>query len=371
MEEKVAIKRRLAEEDRFHQEKQNILIELGGCPSELLTSSAPQRLRQKLDGHHELTARSQQYRDPLTPIEDPINNGEPSTHDVHEVIPTPFNHIDEQIQYTQQEQRANRMKKRNCPIYTTFVFTLLIIVSTTIIMLSKKSDSFLEDESNAQCTMDRQMIVECASGSLEVPSCAKKTLDELREELLQEYMTSPLYPCDAKHVGLLAVAVAKVNANGQIDNIFQYWILAVLYFATGGQEWRQDNHWLTGKSFCEKPWFGISCLKEGSVETIDLVANNLVGIFPTEMALLTSLRNLHLSSNSVSGTLPSEIGAMQNLSRLELQDIPLSGTIPSEIGLCQSMEIMDIIQAKISGTIPTEIGKLSMLRELQTESYNS
>ena len=168
----------------------------------------------------------------------------------------------------------------------------------------------------------------------------------------------------------MAVAVAKVNTNDQIDNTFQYWILAILYFAMGGQEWRQNNHWLTGKSFCEKPWFGISCLNEGTVGTIDLMANNLVGVFPTEIALITSLRNLHLSSNAVSGTLPSEIGIMQNLSRLELQDIPISGTIPSEIGLLQSIEYIDIIQAKISGTIPTEIGRLSMLRELCAEPYS-
>jgi hypothetical protein len=80
-----------------------------------------------------------------------------------------------------------------------------------------------------------------------------------------------------------------LHANDQIDNIFQYWILATFYFALGGQDWRQDSNWLTGKSFCENSWFGVSCLEEGTVGSIDLVSNNLVGTFPTEMAILSSL----------------------------------------------------------------------------------
>jgi hypothetical protein len=364
--EKGAIQRRLAEEAGFRQEKENILIELGGSPFELLASSDPERFQRSLDNALNETISNQQFRDPWTPLEDPTSNEETCLHDIHEVVPTPFNHSDEQNEYIQQEQRMNRLKKRNYTIYVSVVLILIfiIIASTAIIMLTKMSDSMVQDGLNVQCSIDRQKLIQCSSGYLEVPSCASKTFDELTKTLLKESETPQSYPCDASHFGLLAVAVAKVNANDQIDNIFQYWILAILYFALGGQDWRQDSNWLSGKSFCEDSWLGISCLDEGTVGTINLMSNNLMGTFPTEMALLSSLVHLQLSSNDVSGTLPSEIGSMQNLSRLELEDTQISGTIPSEIGLCQRLEHLDIIQANISGSIPTEIGKLSMLREL-------
>ena len=301
--EKVAIQRRSAQEAGFRQEKENILIELGASPSELLTSSAPQRLRQKMDNNLSATVSNPQYRDPLSSLEEPVSNEEPSIQDIHEDIPTPFNHSDEQAQYTRQEQRTNRWKNRKNTIYISvsvvLILILIIIASTTIIMLNKKSDSIVEGELNLQCTIDRQKIVECASGSLEVPVCANKTFVEVSKVLLKENELSELYPCDAKHFGLLAVAVAKVNSNDQIENIYQYWILAILYFALGGQDWRQDNNWLTGRSFCDEPWFGVSCSEEGTVESINLVANKLVGTFPTEIALLSSLRKLHLSNSDI------------------------------------------------------------------------
>jgi hypothetical protein len=370
--EKVAIQRRLVQEARFRQEKEDILIQLGGSPSELLTSSAPQRLRQKLDSNLHEQVATPQVRDSLTLLEDPENNEEPSIHDIQEDIPTSLNHGDEQHEYIQQEQRSNRWKKQKNTIYISvsvvLILILIIIVTTTIVMVSKKTDSIVEDELNLQCTLDHQQIVECASGSLEIPVCADKTFVEITKVLLKKKETSKSYPCDAKHFGLLAVAVAKVNANDQIENLYQYWILAILYFALSGQNWRQDSNWLTGKSFCENTWFGILCSEEGTVESIDLVANKLVGTFPTELALLRSLRKLHLSNNDISGTLPSEIGSMQNLLRLELPNTQISGTIPFEIGLCQNLEHIDIIETKISGSIPTEIGKLSMLGELCAQS---
>ena len=72
--EKVAIQRRLADQARFCQGKEDILIELGCNPSELLKSSAPERLRRKLDNNLSETASShQQFWDQFTPLEDPIN----------------------------------------------------------------------------------------------------------------------------------------------------------------------------------------------------------------------------------------------------------------------------------------------------------
>jgi hypothetical protein len=330
-----------------------------------LTSSAPQRLQQKLDSNiHENSAPDPPI---LAPLEVPVNNEETTIHDAHEDIPLPLNHDYEQNELIQQEQAKYRLKQRRHTIYFCVVLIVLIIlitVPTTIIMLRKQSESTVKDVSNVLCTLDRQKLIQCASGSLEIPSCAKVAFDELTKVLLYENITFNFYPCDAKHFGLLAVAVAKVNANNdQIENIFQFWILAIIYFALGGQDWRQDHQWLTGKSFCDEGWFGISCLEDGSVGSIKLFSNKLVGTIPTEVALLSSLRHLQLSSNDISGTLPSEIGNLRNLSEIELNDIRMSGTLPSEIGMCQSLEYLDLYQVHLTGTIPTEIGRLSMLSE--------
>ncbi|KAL3939180.1 MAG: hypothetical protein SGBAC_006053, partial [Bacillariaceae sp.] len=118
---------------------------------------------------------------------------------------------------------------------------------------------------------------------------------------------------------------------------------------------------------------------------LEVNAGSQAGTIPTELFLLTNLRQLALRSNNFTSTIPSEIGLLTSLGkklrdselsfcvdidyfltlthqieRLELWDNELTGTIPTELGLCR-LSALALASNKLTGTIPSELGLLSSL----------
>jgi hypothetical protein len=351
--EQRAIKRRLAEEDRFRREKEDIIVQLGGLPSELLTSSAPSRLRQKLDAnvvanvvaHVSITNTEQQQRDPLRVYEEESEDKYDGSMDqFQENIPQSLNHTEEQRLYSEEVWRYQRKKKQlyQWMIIGLAIFILFIVVISTTLTLVMKSTSSPDvevDVSNITCILNRKLLMQCKSGSLEIPPCAIDVFQQLAKTILQGNETSLPYPCDFKYFGLVSLAVAQVNVKDPIDDMMQYWALATLYYSFGGPDWQNEKNWLTGKSPCDPvKWYGVNCAQGTSnVLSIEMMSNNLMGSIPTEIVLLTSLSQLLLIGNKISGTIPSEIGLFQSLNELVLLQNELTGSIPSEIGLLSSL----------------------------------
>lgn len=123
----------------------------------------------------------------------------------------------------------------------------------------------------------------------------------------------------------------------------------------------------------------------------------LRGTLPSEIALLTSLTDLHLESNRFYGTIPSEIfqnlpdllylnlntnefdgtlqlgpGALQSLRSLLMDKNQLKGTLQEDFGdlLSRSLEILDLSHNDFSGTIPPSIINIGQLGFLYL-SFNS
>jgi hypothetical protein len=99
--------------------------------------------------------------------------------------------------------------------------------------------------------------------------------------------------------------------------------LAVLYYATGDDDWGQEfASYLQPWSVCEwnngNPWgsdnpLGIHCATQSSVQHIRLLGFGLSGTVPWELSLLESLVVLDLSAGLLTGTLPSELGGFREL----------------------------------------------------------
>ena len=71
----------------------------------------------------------------------------------------------------------------------------------------------------------------------------------------------------------------------------QRYILALLYVSTGGDEWVNNEKWMSSVSECE--WHGLSCdTFEGMIDGIDLSNNNLKGSLPSELGELRGLEHL-------------------------------------------------------------------------------
>ncbi|CAB9517843.1 LRR receptor-like serine threonine-protein kinase [Seminavis robusta] len=99
-----------------------------------------------------------------------------------------------------------------------------------------------------------------------------------------------------------------------------------------------------------------------------LALNNnemMSGRIPSELGMLTTLKELKLDDCSLSGTLPSELGSLTNLIEIELQrNKNLEGPIPSEYGMMNSLMDLSMNQNKLSGSLPSELFQMSSLAEL-------
>ena len=125
--------------------------------------------------------------------------------------------------------------------------------------------------------------------------------------------------------------------------LLQRFAMATLYFATDGPSWTNNTGWLSDTDDCS--WFGAPsagpCF-EGKRMILNLEANNLVGMLPPEIGLLSDLRALALTANQFVGELPSEIGRLTNMQKLILYNNQWTGTIPVTIGLMTELKLIDM-----------------------------
>ena len=140
-------------------------------------------------------------------------------------------------------------------------------------------------------------------------------------------------------------------------------ILQMLYDATGGEEWRRRDNWLTDAPLGD--WHGVTTDGAGTVVELALYGNNLRGRVPPEFASLTALRLLDLSYNWLDGPIPRDLGYVDTLEEIHLESNLLSGPIPAELGALPALTDLDLHDNRLKGTIPPELGRLSTLRDLR------
>jgi len=169
-------------------------------------------------------------------------------------------------------------------------------------------------------------------------------------------------------------------------DLAQRYALAVLYFATGGDSWKECSqdvtskcessdgsglqssaHFLSGGPVCS--WFGLTCTndqKKDIVTWIDLSKNGLSGSIPNELSLLSdNLELLWLSGNpELGGNLPQWIGKMKHLQSLSFFDSGISGTIPDSLYNLSKLSSLRAYGSKLEGTISTKIGQLKNMQWL-------
>ena len=103
-------------------------------------------------------------------------------------------------------------------------------------------------------------------------------------------------------------------------------ILAALYAATNGPEWKRSDNWLTDAPLGD--WYGVGWDGKGRVNRLLLSDNGLTGAIPGELGDLSELTHLLLRENALTGPLPLELANLSNLRNLDIRDTGLC--IPSD-----------------------------------------
>ena len=87
--------------------------------------------------------------------------------------------------------------------------------------------------------------------------------------------------------------------------------LVALYHATNGDNWHEDENWLTDAPLDD--WHGVKTDENGLVVELELEYNNLTGELPTELGSLTALEFLFIEDNSLWGEVPHTLIALNRL----------------------------------------------------------
>jgi hypothetical protein len=109
-----------------------------------------------------------------------------------------------------------------------------------------------------------------------------------------------------------------------LDQLIQRYVLTVVYYATGGENWEYQYNFLSEDSVCawnmeiESEIWGASCFDHIRVNNLFLENNNLQGTIPGDIGLIPKLEYLGLSGNSLREHIPTTIGLLSNLIKLDL-----------------------------------------------------
>lgn len=368
--EKESVWRQVAVETNFRQEKEAILKAFGASPAVLLSPGADSRLQRKLNsyvpGESRVSNGTSSQEVPCIEEAAAVATVDDTSHDLlrTEEPPEAAIHHREPEEYAAEEKRNMKNRKfRFMLLVGTLCFFLIsgVIVMITLFVRNQTQTSSAASNGGAPvCDWNVEAMIECSTGSIEVPECAQEIYEDLAQDIFPDQNSRS--ECYAPQFGLVATAVAKTE-NSDMADIQQYWSLATFYFALGGSSWGVNKGWLNHLSPCRGSWFGITCEAE-TIVGIDLESNSLQGFIPTEIGMVKSLQSLNLKMNNVVGNLPSEIGYLTNLEFLSFEETSLVGTLPSEIQHCQNLREINLLMTKLTGSIPSEIGNLNRLESL-------
>lgn len=135
-------------------------------------------------------------------------------------------------------------------------------------------------------------------------------------------------------------------------------ILMLLYNATDGDNWKNNDNW--GSDLPLSEWHGIiSVNEEGKVISLNFSDNNLSGVVPQEIDELKYLEYLSMEFNYLSGEFPTTIENLKNLKVLSLGYNRFTGELPKDIvDNLPSLSNLSLEGNYFEGTIPESYGRI-------------
>ena len=150
----------------------------------------------------------------------------------------------------------------------------------------------------------------------------------------------------------------------------EVYLLREFYHNMKGDHWTVSNWNLDGDP-CLDNWYGIECNMYNEVISIELSANNLVGLIPTEIGRrFKSLKKINLSYNHVSGEIPSTVEHLSSLAVLDLGHNNMNGPVPLFLGELPKLNHIDLSYNYFeSNSLPENVITLSVAHSAYTNFY--
>ena len=137
-------------------------------------------------------------------------------------------------------------------------------------------------------------------------------------------------------------------------------ILEIFYEATGGEDWTENENWLSDEDLDD--WYGVGT-SGGRVSNLSLDYNNLDGTIPPELGGLDELFILYLQGNRLSGPIPAELSKFNRLRDLFLRNnTEIGGRLPPELGYTEGLEYFVVEGTDLSGPVPLTFANLDLTR---------
>ncbi|KAL3926991.1 MAG: hypothetical protein SGBAC_013261, partial [Bacillariaceae sp.] len=174
--------------------------------------------------------------------------------------------------------------------------------------------------------------------------------------------------------------LGKGNDIAFYEKVIDRYNMALLYFSTGGPNWRNQYNLLAATSVCDWNDGGAGSATEGvtcsfnldpkgyEIEEIVLDVNSLDGMIPGEIGQFKTLKKLTMGSNNLFGAIPTEMGTLLELTYLGLQRNFLIGSVPAQLGRLTKLTGLVLHNTGLNGRVPSTFSQLSNLSLLFLES---
>jgi hypothetical protein len=118
-----------------------------------------------------------------------------------------------------------------------------------------------------------------------------------------------------------------------LEELLERFLLANLYFATNGAQWKNQYNFLSASDVCDwnegsdaaGDFHGVFCKDQGKVYLLDFSDNGLSGSIPDDIGLLTHAEQMILKGNDIGGTIPASFGIMRDMEVIDLSNNKIHG----------------------------------------------
>ena len=228
-------------------------------------------------------------------------------------------------------QGQEKKKKRRCLLFLVALICCGVTGAVAGVLLQESNETAYEETppSMDECENPTDPFVQCkvCSQPIRVSDAVQgvynslKAYDGLAEHLGND---TQIESCTPENMALLWLAseVEQYSVYSFYQRVSSRFLLAFLYFAWDGRNWKDNRNWLSSDSECD--WHGVICNENGKIESLSLPFNNITGSLESRLGLLGDLKILDLARNNINGPIPLQLWDLSSIGESKHELCPIN-----------------------------------------------